>query len=119
MFHLQTGVHLEEIKALVFANYKLDRACALVFHGFGQGHRLFAHGFAGFVADERRWRLLDHLLVAALDRALALIQIQHMALRITDQLDFNVTGFFDELFNKDTVITKTVARFVAATGEAF
>ena len=53
MLHLQAGVHLEEIKTLVFADHKLNRASALVFHRLGQSHGLFAHGFAGGVADER------------------------------------------------------------------
>ena len=29
-----------------------------------------------------------------------------------------MAGFFDELFNKDTVVAEAIARFVAATGEA-
>ena len=119
VFHLQTGVHLEEIKALVFTDHKLDRASALVFHRFGQSHRLFAHGFTGGVADERRRRLFNHLLMTALYRALALVQIQNMALGVTNQLDFDMAGFFDELFNKDTVVAEAIACFVTATGETF
>ncbi len=49
---LQAGVHLEEIKALVFTDHELHRARALVVHGLGQRNRLLAHGFAGRVADE-------------------------------------------------------------------
>ena len=64
---LQAGVHLQKVKALVFTDHELHRACALVIHGLGQRDGLLAHGFAGGVADEGRRRFLDHLLVAALD----------------------------------------------------
>ncbi len=75
VLHLQPGVHLEEVEALVLADHELHRAGALVLHRLGQRHRLLAHRLARGVADERRRRLLDHLLVAALDRALALVQV--------------------------------------------
>ena len=57
--------------------------------------------------------------MTALYRALALIQIEHMALRVANQLDFDMAGFFDKLFNKHAVVTKAISRFVAATGETF
>ena len=70
---LQPRVHLEEVEALVLADHELHRAGALVVHRLGQRDRLLAHRLARGLADERRRRLLDHLLVAALDRALALV----------------------------------------------
>jgi hypothetical protein len=47
VLYLQTGVHLQEVEALVFADHKLHRTGRLVFHRLGQLHRLLAHGFAG------------------------------------------------------------------------
>jgi hypothetical protein len=44
-------------------------------HGLGQRDGLFAHGLAGRRVKEGRGRLFDDLLVAALDRAFALVQI--------------------------------------------
>jgi hypothetical protein len=35
-------------------------------------------------------------------------------MRIAQQLNFDVTGFFHKFFDEDTVIAKTVSRFVAA-----
>ncbi|MCY1560282.1 hypothetical protein D9M68_974020 [compost metagenome] len=79
MLHLQAGVHLQEIEVLVLADHKLHRARALVLHRLGQGHGLLAHGLARGVRNEGRRGLFDHLLVATLDRALAFIQVDHVA----------------------------------------
>ena len=119
VFDLQAGIHLEEIKTLVFTNHKLHGTCTLVFHGLGQSHGLCTHGRACFFADEGRWRFFNHFLVSALYGAFALVQKHHVAVCVTQQLDFNVTRLFDKFFNKDTVVTETVARFVTARGEAF
>jgi hypothetical protein len=92
---------------------------ALVFHGFGQRHRLLAHGLARGVADEGRRRLLNHLLVAALNRALALVQIHHVAKAVAQHLDLDMARLLDKLLDEDAVVAKAVARFVLAGGKAF
>ena len=119
VLHLQTGVHLQKVKALVLADHKLHRASTLVIDRLGQGHGLLAHGLAGGVADEGAGRLLDHLLMAALDRALALVQVQHVALAVANELDLDVTRLLDKFFNEHPVVAEAVAGLIAATGEAF
>ena len=119
MLHLQSGIHFQKVKTLVLAHDKFNGTGALVLYRLGQRHCLLTHGFAGFVADERRRRFLNHLLVATLDRAFAFVEVQHIALGITNQLDFNVARFFDKFFNEHPIIAKAVARLVAATGESF
>src|ERR1035437_4253209 len=108
-----------EVEALVFADHKLHRTGAFVLDGFGQGHGLFTHGFAGGIRNKGGWRFFNHLLVAALDGAFALIEVDHVAKTVTNQLDFDVTRFFNKLFDEYAVITKAVACLIAATGEAF
>jgi len=89
------------------------------FTRLGQRHRLLAHGLAGGVADEGRWRLFDHLLVAALDGALALVQVDHVAVRVAEHLDLDVARLLDKLLDEDAVVAEAVARLVPAAGEAF
>ena len=117
MLHLQPGVHLQKVKALVPAHHKLHCAGTLVIDRTGQRHRLLAHGLAGGVADERAGRLLDHLLVAALDRALALVEVQQVAVAVANQLDLDMTRLLDKFFNEHPVVAKAVARLIAAAGE--
>ena len=113
---LQPGVHLEEVEALVLADHEFDRAGALVVHGLGERDRLLAHGLAGGVADEGRRRFLDHFLVAALDRALALPQVDAVAVRVAQHLDLDVARLLDELLDEDAVVAEAVAGLVAAGG---
>jgi hypothetical protein len=63
------GVHFEEVERLVLAGDELDGAGGVIIHGLGERDRLLAHLAAGLFVEERRRRLLDDLLVTALDRA--------------------------------------------------
>jgi hypothetical protein len=82
-------------------------------------HGLLAHGLAGGVADEGRWRLFNHLLVAALDGALALVQVDHVAVAVAQHLDLDVARLLHKLLDEDAVVAKAVAGFVLAAGKAF
>ena len=91
----------------------------MIIHGFGQRHSLLAHGFAGGFADERRGRLFNDFLVAALDGALALVEVNHVAKRIAQHLNFDVARLLDKFFDEHAIVAKAVARLVAARLEAF
>jgi hypothetical protein len=53
VFHLQTGVHLEEVELLGRAgDHELDGTGRFVVDGTGQGHGLLAHGLAHLGVDE-------------------------------------------------------------------
>ena len=119
VFYLEPGVHLQEIKALVPADHKFHRARALVAHRLGQRHRLLAHGTARSVADKRAGRFLDHFLVPALDRALALVEVDHVALAVAHELDLDMPWLLDKLLHEHPVVAKAVARLVAAAGKPF
>ena len=61
-----------------------------------------------FGRDERRRRFLDHLLVAALDRAFALVQVEDVAVLIAEDLDLDVARVEDELLDEHAVIAERV-----------
>ena len=82
MLDLQARVHLQEVEALVLAGDELDGAGGIVIHGLRQRDRLLAHLAAGGLVEQRRRRLLDDLLIAALDRAFALAEIDHVAMLV-------------------------------------
>ncbi len=87
---LDPGVHLEE-EVIVADLQSLDRAGrAVADRGGGVGGDL-ADPLAHLGVDVRARRLLDHLLVTALDRAVALAEVDHAALRVGQYLDLDVT----------------------------
>ena len=69
---------------------EFDGARADVADGARRGDRGFAHRVAALAGHAGRGRFLEHLLVAALDRALALEQVHVVAVRIAEDLDLDV-----------------------------
>ncbi|CAD5264747.1 conserved hypothetical protein [Bosea sp. EC-HK365B] len=118
MLDLQAGVHLEEVERLVLAGDELDRAGAVVVHGLGQRDRLLAHLAAGGLIEQRRRRLLQHLLVTALDRAFAFAEINDVAVLVAQHLDLDMAGVDDELLDEDTVVAEGGRRLRLGAGEA-
>src|SRR5262249_17767206 len=57
------------------------------------------HGRTLRRGERRRRRLLDQFLVPALGRALALAQVDDVAVLVADDLDLDVTGALDELLD--------------------
>ena len=97
MFYLQTSVHFEEVEALAglvrTANDKLHGASRLVFDGFAtRATALRTHGFTHRCRDTSSGEGASSIdfLVAPLDRAFALVQIQDIAVLIAKDLDLDM-----------------------------
>ena len=90
VLHLQPRVHLEEVKAPVLVREELNGPGGAVAHGLGQHRGLAAHLGTHLRGQEGRRRLLEHLLVAPLHRALALGEADDLAVVVRDQLDLDV-----------------------------
>ena len=119
MFDLEPRVHFKEIKAAVGAGDELHRAGAGVADDLGERDGLFAHRLAHFGGDEGRRGFLHDLLVTALDRTVALVQVDDVAMGITDQLDFDMARLFDEFFDEHPVITEAGQRLALDAFKAF
>ena len=110
MLDLQPSVHLEEVEVAVAVDDELDRAGGVVADRAGQGHGLLAHRSARRLVQERRGRLLDHLLVAPLDRAFALAEMDEVALPVAQHLDLDVARLDHVLLDQDTIVAERGAR---------
>ena len=116
MLDLKPRVHFEEIEIALLVDDELDRAGRAVIDGSRQRDRLPAHRFAGFGVEKRARRLLDDLLVAALDRTLALAEINNVAVVVAEHLDLDMPRLFYVFLDKDPVVGK--ARFRLARRRA-
>ena len=112
---LQARVHLQEVERAVLGGDELHRAGAVVAHGSRQRDRLLAHGLARLGIEQRRGRLLDHLLIAALDRALALAEVEDVAVLVAEHLDLDVARVLDELLDEHAIVAE--ARLGLRAGE--
>src|SRR5262249_3537550 len=96
MFDLQPRVHFEKIEALVLPDDELHGAGRVVADGPGERDRLLAHFAARRRVDERARRFLYDFLIAALDRAFALAEMNDVAVLVAQHLDFDMARIDDE-----------------------
>jgi hypothetical protein len=107
MLHLKPGVHLQEIQlAAVVVEQKFHGAERVVADGAAEGEGVLVQGGALRGAQKRRGRLLDHLLVIALDRALALEQVHQAAVAVAGELHLDVARRADQLFEQHPVVAE-------------
>src|SRR5690606_18792820 len=100
VLHLNTGVHFDEVETTVFIE-ELEGAGATVADLDAGIDAALEHFGAGLFIDLRGRSFLDHLLVATLQRAVAVIQVNGVALAVGQHLDFHVARIAEEFFQVD------------------
>src|SRR5262249_8219268 len=105
--HLEPGVDFQEVEVagIVVIN-KLDRPGGAILHRARQTKRGIEHSPAYPRAEARGRRFFNDLLIAALNRAVALTEVQYIAAAVAKDLDFDVTSTVDELFRVDAGVAK-------------
>ncbi len=111
MLHLKAGVHLHEpdavwAQALAGVGDEFDRSGADVAHGLGRLHRGGGDGGAGGLVHAGGGSLLDHLLVAALQGAVAFVEVDDVALAVAEHLHLDVARAGDVGFEQDAVVAE-------------
>ena len=118
MFNLQTGIHFKEVEVFLAIDDELHRPGGAVIHRLRQRDGLFAHGLAGGGVEEGARRLFNDLLVPALDRAFAFIQVNCVAVFVAEDLNFDMARLRHEFLDEDAVVAKTARRLVLGGLEA-
>src|SRR5204862_408213 len=85
--NLEARVHLEKVERPVGVEQELKRPRVDVADGGGTLHRGRGQPGLDRGIESRRRRLLDELLMAALDRAFSLVQMHDGASRVPEHLD--------------------------------
>ena len=99
VFHLNAGVHLDEVKLARFhIHQEFDGARAFIVHLFGDAFAEVTQLFALGGGQIGGGGAFDHLLVAALNRAIAFPQVIDIASLIAKDLHLDVAGAHDHLF---------------------
>src|SRR4051812_902634 len=105
MLDLEAGVHLDEVEFIILVE-ELDRAGAAIAH---VGHRLgddAAHAVALGRGDDRGRGFLQHLLVAALERAVALAEMDRLAVAVAEHLKLDVARVAEIFLQIDGVVAE-------------
>ena len=106
VLHLDAGVHLDEIELPLGGQDELHRPRPHIARGFGGGHGGPAHLLPQLGGQGPGGGLLDQLLAAALDGAVPLPQVDHVALAVRHDLKFNVPGGEDQLLQIHLPVAK-------------
>ena len=118
MLDLQPRVHLQEVEIAVAVDDELHRAGGAVADRPGQRHGLRAHRLPRRLVEKRARRLLDHLLMAALDRAFALAEEHDVAVRVAQHLDLDMAGLLDVFLDEDAAVAKARLRLAGRGAKA-
>src|SRR5512139_3498965 len=108
---LQPGVHLHEVELVVGIEQEFDRAGVDVAHRPGSAHRQLADVLTLRLGQLRTRRDLDELLVAPLDRAVALEQVDDVALGVAEDLHLDVLGAHHAFLDEDLGLAERLAGF--------
>ena len=98
---LEAGVGLEEVEVAGRVHQELERAGVGVLHGAGGIDHGGAEPPALLFGQRHRRRFFDQLLVAPLDRALALAQMDDVAVVVAEDLDLDVARRLDVFLEVD------------------
>src|SRR5688572_1255570 len=109
MLDLQARVHLQKVEARRVAGAfeeKLHRARVAVTGCAGDGDSRLAHSLPQRRCEGSGGRLLDHFLMPALNRALALEEMDDMAVMIGQDLELDVARLLDETFDVERAVAE-------------
>ena len=96
---------------------ELDRAGALIADGLGGGDRGLAHRGAQRRAHAGRRRFLDHFLVAALQRAVALVEMDGVAVAVGEDLHLDMARRVDVFLDQHALVAEGRFRLALRRGE--
>ena len=114
MLDLQPRVHFHEpdaVGAQAFASIgdEFDGARADIIDRLRRLDRGGAHRLARRLVHAGRGGFLDHLLVAALQRAIALEQVDDIAVGVAEHLHLDVARARDVFFDQDMIVAEAAA----------
>ena len=110
VLHLDTGVDLDEVVAVLLVDKELGGTSISIVDGLGEPDSILEDLIADIDWEVLCGRNLYHLLVSALDGAVTLVQVDDIAMIVTQELDFNMLGLVEESLDKDGAVSEGTLR---------
>ena len=110
---LNARVHLDEIMRAGLVDQELHSTCVDIADLLGNLDGVLAQPFTQLLGQRPCGRILNYLLVTALQRAVTLIQMHGVAFLVGQNLHLDVLGLNKVFFDKDGVVAKGLLRLGA------
>src|SRR5439155_26022611 len=112
------GVDFDEIKAVLAIDEEFTSAGVMIVRSADQAHGRLANLPANGLGQLRGGGLLDQLLMAALQRTIALPKVHHGAVAVGENLHLDVPGELDVLFEIEAAVFESFFRLLASGFES-
>src|SRR5258708_39411655 len=119
MLDRQPGVNLHEEEAAALLRDDPPRAGAAVADRTGRGDCRRSHFFSFPGIQARRRRLLEHLLVAPLHRAVALEEMHYIAAPVAEHLDLDVARPLEVALEQHAIVAERRLRLSLCSFQMF
>src|SRR5262249_14580690 len=119
MLDLQPRIHFQKIEAFVLSGDELHGARRIGADRSRERDRLRTHFLPRLFVVQRRRRLLNRLLIAALDRTLPFAEMDNGPVLVAEHLDLDVTGISNELLDEYAVVAEGGLRFRTRERKSF
>ena len=106
MLNLDTRVDLDEVVSVLLIHQELGRAGVAVVDRLGQFDSVGQNGIPSLDGKILCRGNLDYLLMSALNGAVALEQVNNVAVVVAEELDLNVLRAVEEPLDEDCAISK-------------
>ena len=113
VFHLDAGVHFDEDMLAAFVEQELHSPGAAVSDVAGESHRVGTDPLAQLGIQVRGRGQFDDLLVAPLDTAVALVEVNHIGVGVGEDLHLDMTWVEYRLLEEHPGIAEGGVRFPA------
>ena len=119
MFHLNTGVHFDEVNAVLLGVHEeLHGAHVVVAHGPANAQGVVVEALAQALGQVEGGRHFHHFLEAALNRAVALVEVREVAVLVAHELYLNVFGSLHEFLQEHRIVAKGIESLIAGLEKA-
>ena len=119
MLDLDAGVDLDEVVAVLLVNEELGGTSVAVVDGFGELDCVVQDGVSNVLGKVLGGGDLDDFLMSPLDGAVALVQMDNVAVIVAEKLNLDMLGLVEEAFDEDGAIAEGSLGFRSGALECF